>query len=93
VYTPTVLHVDLEHSSLYLARVDGQSVKEALHANSLPTDEIHRVMKEIGKAVAKLHDGGIIHGDLTTSNIMLRPDGRVVRAPVCPPSVRHSALA
>ena len=81
MYTPAVLHVDVEHASLYLERVDGQCVKHALHAGSLPADEICRVMKEIGQAVAKLHDGGIIHGDLTTSNIMLRPDGRVVRVP------------
>jgi TP53 regulating kinase-like protein len=80
VFTPAVLHVDLEHSSLYLEKIEGQSIKAALHGGLLAADETTRVMKEIGKAVAKLHDGGIIHGDLTTSNLMLRPDGRVVRA-------------
>eukprot|EP01016_Furgasonia_blochmanni_P017847 TRINITY_DN2050_c0_g2_i10.p3 TRINITY_DN2050_c0_g2~~TRINITY_DN2050_c0_g2_i10.p3 ORF type:complete len:141 (+),score=18.18 TRINITY_DN2050_c0_g2_i10:407-829(+) len=31
------------------------------------------LMKEIGANLAKMHDADIIHGDLTTSNIMLKP--------------------
>ena len=37
-------------------------------------------MREIGRLVALLHDGGMVHGDLTTSNMMLREsDGSLVR--------------
>ena len=32
-------------------------------------------MRLIGAAVAKLHDGGLIHGDLTTSNMMITTGG------------------
>jgi TP53 regulating kinase and related kinases len=36
-------------------------------------------MKQIGAALGKMHDGGLIHGDLTTSNIFLRSsDAKVV---------------
>ncbi|GAB1313828.1 serine/threonine-protein kinase bud32 [Madurella fahalii] len=37
------------------------------------------LMKRIGTAVGALHRTGVVHGDLTTSNMMLRPwkDGRV----------------
>jgi TP53 regulating kinase-like protein len=35
-------------------------------------------MQEIGGIIAKLHDINLIHGDLTTSNILMRPDGRLV---------------
>ncbi|OIW28836.1 kinase-like protein [Coniochaeta ligniaria NRRL 30616] len=31
------------------------------------------VMRRVGAAVGKLHKTGIVHGDLTTSNMMLRP--------------------
>ncbi|KAF2278678.1 kinase-like protein [Westerdykella ornata] len=31
------------------------------------------LMRKIGRAVGKLHTTGVVHGDLTTSNIMLRP--------------------
>ena len=31
-----------------------------------------RAMTAVGAAVAALHDGGLVHGDLTTSNLILR---------------------
>jgi len=31
-----------------------------------------KISKQIGKNIAKLHDAGIIHGDLTTSNMILK---------------------
>jgi tRNA A-37 threonylcarbamoyl transferase component Bud32 len=31
-------------------------------------------MREIGKNIAILHDADILHGDLTTSNILLKFD-------------------
>lgn len=38
------------------------------------------LMKQIGEAVAVLHDGKLVHGDLTTSNMMIREaDGALVR--------------
>ncbi|KAL9122621.1 MAG: hypothetical protein Q9187_000812 [Circinaria calcarea] len=35
--------------------------------------ELVDLMTRIGKAVGKMHEIGIVHGDLTTSNLMLRP--------------------
>lgn len=32
-------------------------------------------MGKIGRAVGRLHEAGVVHGDLTTSNLMLRPQG------------------
>lgn len=38
------------------------------------------LMKQIGEAVAVLHDGKLVHGDLTTSNMLIREaDGALVR--------------
>jgi len=39
--------------------------------DKLKPTEITRTCKQIGKNIAKLHDSGIIHGDLTTSNMIL----------------------
>ncbi|KAK9945260.1 hypothetical protein M0R45_010785 [Rubus argutus] len=30
------------------------------------------IAMQIGQAIGKLHDGGLIHGDLTTSNLLIR---------------------
>ncbi|CAA9961446.1 Serine/threonine-protein kinase bud32 [Pyrenophora teres f. maculata] len=35
-------------------------------------DKIHNLMRLVGTEVGKLHNLGVCHGDLTTSNIMLR---------------------
>ena len=41
--------------------------------------EVGALMGRIGEAVATLHDGGLIHGDLTTSNMLVRhADGALV---------------
>jgi len=38
--------------------------------------DVRRLLRRIGRAVGVLHaKGGVVHGDLTTSNLMLRSDG------------------
>jgi tRNA A-37 threonylcarbamoyl transferase component Bud32 len=42
------------------------------------------MLREIGRLVALLHDGGMVHGDLTTSNMLLRDaDGALVSLDLC----------
>lgn len=53
-------------------------------------DEIlEKLMVLIGAEIAKMHKGDIIHGDLTTSNMMLRriqgeQEARLVSKPIDP---------
>ena len=42
-------------------------------ADNLEKLNYQQICKEIGKSLAKLHDAGIIHGDLTTSNMIYVP--------------------
>jgi len=52
-----------------------EHVKGALLADNLSEATVH----EAGRMVGKLHSAGIVHGDLTTSNLILRAgDGRCV---------------
>lgn len=42
---------------------------------------IDKLLQSIGEAVARLHDGDLVHGDLTTSNLLVRePDQALVRS-------------
>jgi TP53 regulating kinase and related kinases len=52
---------------------------QVLRNKATGKDELVDMMKAIGGAVAKLHDGNLVHGDLTTSNMIMRePDNKLV---------------
>lgn len=50
-----------------------QANQEGAQAGLEREDELRSLMQRIGLAVGKLHQIGVVHGDLTTSNLMLRP--------------------
>jgi Kae1-associated kinase Bud32 len=54
-----------EKENLVIERIKGKLVKNVLDKNYV------KLSKEIGKKVAVLHNNQIIHGDLTTSNMIL----------------------
>lgn len=74
VDTPCLYMVDMPSSTIHMERILGGTVKAWLRANHERDPEgALRIAYGMGVAVAKLHDGTIVHGDLTTSNMMLRP--------------------
>lgn len=42
-------------------------------ATATPADEMKSVLVDVGREIGKLHLNDVVHGDLTTSNIILRP--------------------
>ena len=68
VVTPVLYDVDLENKSILMEEIDGVMVKEVIDDD---------IAFRIGEEISKLHSGDIIHGDITSSNIMLR-DGQLV---------------
>ncbi|MBW1839533.1 MAG: Kae1-associated serine/threonine protein kinase [Deltaproteobacteria bacterium] len=72
VNAPTVW--SSEKNKLVMEWIDGKRVKEAL--NEMNPKERETVYKGIGEALGKLHTAGIVHGDVTTSNMILK-DGKV----------------
>ena len=54
--------------------IDGPTAKDALD-NGGPA--AMKLARAVGQIVGRLHRAGIIHGDLTTSNMIIR-DGRIV---------------
>ena len=51
-------------------------VKQIL--NDLSAEERTRLCRHIGEHIGRLHKNGMIHGDLTTSNMILTSSGKVV---------------
>jgi TP53 regulating kinase-like protein len=66
---PAILLMDRSEATLYLQLIEGVELKKVL--DSLPAEEVERLANELGRMVGRMHRGGIAHGDLTTSNIML----------------------
>lgn len=54
--------------------IEGKRVKDCL--NRMPKEERAKACRLIGEAAAGLHRAGIVHGDLTTSNMLLK-EGRL----------------
>lgn len=65
VPVPAVLERDW--TTLVIERIDGDVFREAI-SNALER------CRDAGRHIARLHDRGIIHGDLTTSNMILSGD-------------------
>lgn len=74
VPVPIIYDVDIKECTITMEFVRGERIKELLSKSS--EEEKRRICIEIGRNIAKLHDRGIIHGDLTTSN-MIFSEGKV----------------
>jgi TP53 regulating kinase-like protein len=71
VLVPPVYEIDSENSTIVMKYITGEKLKDVL--NSLNSSKKVQYLKEIGKSIAYLHKNGHIHGDITTSNIILTP--------------------
>ena len=65
VSSPLVYFVDQKKCEIYLQFVKGKLVRD------LPDKMMIKTCKKIGEIVGILHNNGIMHGDLTTSNFIL----------------------
>jgi len=70
--TPKILHVDEKNHKIIMEYVDGKLIKELF--NSADKKTIEKVAFEIGRSIGKMHANGVIHGDLTTSNMILKDE-------------------
>lgn len=75
VPTPIIYEVDRTGMRIIMEYVEGELVKTFLEDMN-PRDR-RELCELIGKQIARLHGAGIIHGDLTTSNMIRTPEGKV----------------
>jgi len=59
-----------ESNKIIMPYVQGEKISTSL--NDFPLEKQKQIMKKVGEAVAKIHKEDIIHGDLTTSNMILK---------------------
>ncbi len=76
VPTPTLFLIDLADSNIIMEFVEGKQVKQILDA--LSPEDRQRLSRHVGELIGRLHHNEIVHGDLTTSNMILTPTSKLV---------------
>jgi len=59
---------------LVMEYVEGGSLAGLISAGTAPTDMKLRIAIQLAESLAKLHEEGIVHGDIKPQNILLRQD-------------------
>ena len=66
---------DKNSTKITMPFIEGKKLSDCL--DKIPEKQVLNVCKKIGESLAKLHDNNIIHGDLTTSNLILDKNDNV----------------
>jgi TP53 regulating kinase-like protein len=69
VPTPMIYSIDLPENTIIMDFIQGTPVKMVIQ--SMSEQEKNNIFTHIGILIGRLHNAGIIHGDLTTSNMIL----------------------
>ena len=72
VPAPRLYDVDLPGSTLVMEYIPGRRLKDLMARAGAA--EIEGRFRGFGRCTARLHSSGIMHGDLTTANVVLRGD-------------------
>jgi len=72
VSTPNIVSVDEKNNKIAMDYIEGKRLKEFF--NETNDKNRQKVAEVVGKSVGLLHKNGIVHGDLTTSNMILKDD-------------------
>lgn len=75
VPTPTVYSVDLNKYTILMDFIPGLQLKELAEQASQPN--LLSLSRNFGKLIALLHEGNIVHGDPTTSNVIVSKNSRL----------------
>ena len=75
VPAPSIYFIDLGETTIIMEYIEGERVKEIVE--ELKPEKRDEIFSGVGTKIALLHRNGIIHGDLTTSNMILTVTGKV----------------
>jgi len=75
VPTPIIFLVDLKNTTIIMEYIEGKQVKQLL--NEVSKRQRESLCFQIGELIGRLHEYGIVHGDLTTSNLIQTSGGKI----------------
>jgi Kae1-associated kinase Bud32 len=75
VRTPQLYSVDVPDSTIVMEFIPGERVKDLV--GTLPKEDLKKLFFGFGRDIGSLHLAGIMHGDLTTANVVASNRGLV----------------
>jgi TP53 regulating kinase-like protein len=75
VPTPVIFLIDKRNATVVMEFIARKQLKQLL--NEVETAEKRRLCLRVGELIGRLHTHGIIHGDLTTSNMILNSEAKI----------------
>lgn len=79
INVPKLVFIDARRGVLWMECVEGTSIKQWIWSNEdKGTDQFKEKLTLVGKMIGDLHQAGFVHGDLTSSNIMLNEQNEPV---------------
>jgi TP53 regulating kinase-like protein len=75
VPTPAVYSVNLDKHMILMDFISGTQFKQL--AGDIPRSALISLSREFGKLIALLHEGDVVHGDPTTSNVIVSKNSRM----------------
>ncbi|XP_008303632.1 EKC/KEOPS complex subunit TP53RK [Stegastes partitus] len=77
ICAPVVYFVDYTSHCIFLEEIIGSStvrdhIASAQQSDSGTEQKLQQLAERVGQILARMHDEDVIHGDLTTSNMLLR---------------------
>ncbi|XP_015786908.1 EKC/KEOPS complex subunit TP53RK [Tetranychus urticae] len=75
---PTILGVS--NNDIIMTRIENASTfqENILSEITKSNDRVEQLFDQVGVVISEIHKSGLIHGDLTTSNFMIKDDGTIV---------------
>lgn len=74
VPAPALYFINEKEGSITMEWIEGPSIRTWLEEHAGEIQMVTNVMRLIGSSVGGLHASGVVHGDLTTSNLILREE-------------------
>jgi TP53 regulating kinase-like protein len=75
VTTPLIYMVNVPEAAITMEYINGIQVKQ--YINEISKKEREKICLQTGELIGKLHKENLIHGDLTTSNMILNKQGTI----------------
>ena len=75
---PVLYDCDIKEQRLVMSNIPGSPLIELLNDESIDDTRIREFLLAAGRSIRLLHRQAIVHGDLSTNNIMITPEGEAV---------------